>query len=177
MTRGAPLLAAALVALAGAPAAAQIAVSDSPASNASAIGRVVSGTTASVFTVNATTGAVTRVSGTAVRLTSGAATSPTITITCGDSNACQNRDVRVRVAAAAPTGGRASIASFTVAGLTGTTYNSGSAPAEAAALDFQLNPIGRNDSVSFRLGLRVNVPATGNTGLTTLNWTVTVNQL
>jgi len=164
-----------LLTLAAGPAVAQLTLFDSPGSNASAIGRVADGATNTVFTVDASTGAVVRVSGDAVRLTSGSASSPTITIVCGNSNACRDDDVRVVIVAGAPSGGRASIVSFSVSNLSGTTYNSGSAPPEGASLDFLLNPLGRSSITSFRLGLRVSVPTTGATGLSTLPWTVTVS--
>lgn len=155
-------------------AAAQISVSVSPSSNAPAIGRVADATTNTVFLVNASTGAVTRVSGNAVRLVTTATTSPTITITCGAAASCNTSDVRVRVTRGTAVGGRATLTSFTVANLTDTTFNT-TAPTEAAALDFQINPIGANDSDTFKLGLRISAPTTGLTGTTTLPFTVTVD--
>ncbi len=178
--KGSRLAACAVVAAAtgaATAAAAQISLSISPSSGAPAIGRVADATTDTVFLVNASTGAVSRVSGNAVRLVSTATTSPTIRITCGAATSCNTSDVRVRVTAGAAVGGRASIASFSVANLTDTTYNSGAAPAEAAALDFQLNPIGANDSDTFKLGLRIRAPTTGATGTSTLPFTVTVTLL
>lgn len=179
MTRMERTLAAAgaLLVVSTAQAAAQITVATSPTSNAPAIGRVADATTDTVFLVNAATGAVTRVSGNAVRLTTAATTSPTITIGCGNFAVCNTADVRVRITAGTAVGGRASIASFSVANLTDTTYNSGAAPAEAASLDFQLNPIGANDTDTFKLGLRIRAPTAGATGATTLPYTVTVNLL
>lgn len=175
MTR--TLLLALAVALAAGAARAQIAVSTSPAANAPALGRVVAGTTATVFLIDPSTGAVTRVAGgDAVRVNGGSTTSPTVTIQCGLSLRCAYNDVRVQVSAAGSSG-RSSIVAFRVSDLSGTTFNSGSPPAEAAALDFQLNPVGFGRSISFRLGLRVLAPASGAYGPETFTYVVRVTQL
>lgn len=169
----------ALVFTAGAAgsAGAQIAVSASPAANAPALGRVVDGATATVFVVDPSTGAVTRVAGgDAVRVGGGSTTSPTVTVQCGFSLRCAYNDVRVQVSAAGASG-RSSIAAFRVSDLSGTSFNSGSPPAEAASLDFQLNPVGFGRSVTFRLGLRVLVPASGAYGNETFTYVVRVTQL
>jgi len=117
---------------------------------------------------------VTRVSGNAARITTGAVTSPTITVTCGNAGQCKSNNIRVRVTAGATSG--VTIVSFTVSSLTGTTYNSGSPPAEASSLDFQLRSPGGNSSATFRLGMRLNVSVAA-AGAVTLPWTVIVDIL
>lgn len=155
------------------PAAAQISIGNSPAS-APALGRVARGTTATVFVINPSTGAVTRVSGNAARVTTGTVTSPTITVTCGIGGNCKSRNIRVRVTAGASSD--ATIVSFAVSNLTGSTYVTGSPPNEAASLDFQITTPGGNASATFKLGLRVQVAASA-AGLYNLPWTVVVDIL
>lgn len=148
-------------------ACAQAAAARSPAT-APALGRVVAGTSTTVFSV-AIDGSVSRASGNAVRLTAGATTSPTITISCAGV-ACALQDIRVTVTASGSTGA-ASISRFRVGTLTGGTYRT-SAPAEAGSLTLVLRPIGVGGSASFPLGMDVTV-SPGSTGNSSYTYTVT----
>ena len=160
---------AALAAISAKPAAAQLTVARSPAAPAPALGRVVGGTAATTFEVNASTGAVTRLAGgNAVRVSTTSVTAPTITISCG-TGSCATTRVRVTVSAVASSG--PSISQFTVTDLTGTTFDGG-APAPGSSLAFRLQPIGKNRSASFRVGLRVTVPSSPSSGSYTFGYTV-----
>jgi hypothetical protein len=100
------------------------------------------------FTISAN-GGVTRDSGLGGRVSIGAAYA-TVTISCGNQGACNTKTVNVRVGSAgSPTGRAKAISAFNVASGTGTVSNvSGSNP-----LTFQLSPIGKNSSKTFKLGM------------------------
>lgn len=152
---------------------AQAQVSRSPAV-APALGTTIRGTSATVFSIS-TAGAVTRTSGNAIRLSSSSVTPPTITINCGLLNLiglCALRYMRVTITpvAASP----ASITKFRVGSLTGSGYRTGSAPAEAATLTFDLNPLGLFGTATFVLGMDVTLAANAATGSYTYDYIVTV---
>jgi hypothetical protein len=169
-----PLLPAIVAAatLAASPAAAQVAVSRSPAT-APSLGRVVAGSSTTVFSVSAG-GAVTRTSGDAIRLTTAGVTAPTVTVTCMTLVNCTLRDVRVTVTASGGSGG-ASITRFRIGTLSGGTYRT-SAPAEGASLTFDLRPLGMGGSASFPLGVDVSVTA-GSLGDASYSYSISVVML
>lgn len=157
------------------PASAQVSVSRSPTATNPVLGRVVRGSTASTFSIS-TAGVVTR-TGDAVRLTSGGVTGTTITISCGVLNlACAGRTLRVTITATGASGS-ATLSKFRVGSLSGTTYSTGSAPAEASSLTFNLAGIGLFSSCSFALGMDVLVPAGATPGSDTYTYSITVNAL
>lgn len=157
-----------------APASAQVQVSRSPAV-APALGTTIRGSTATTFSIT-TGGAVTRTAGNAIRLSTGSVTAPTITISCGLLNLselCALRYVRVTitpVAGSAP----ASLTRFRVSNLSGTNYRTGAAPAEAAALTFDLNPLGLLSTITFKLGMDVQLAAGAASGAYTYDYLVSV---
>lgn len=157
-----------------APAAAQVSVSRSPTGTNPALGRVVRGTATSTFAISPA-GVVTQTGGNAIRMTSGGVTGTTVTISCGLFN-CGGRFLRVAIQATGATGG-ATLTSFRVGSLSGTTYRSGSAPAAASSLTFDLNAIGGLGSCSFALGMDVQVPSGAVTGAGTYTYSITVNAL
>lgn len=154
------------------PAVAQ--VSHTPAT-APALGRTVRGSSATTFSV-ATSGAVTRTTGNAIRLTSSSVTPPTISINCGLLNLgslCALRYIRVTITPVA--GNPASITKFRVGTLSGgASYRSGSAPAEAATLVFDLNPLGLFSTASFVLGMDMTLAANAASGAYTFDYVVTI---
>ncbi|GAA0623088.1 hypothetical protein GCM10009422_18890 [Brevundimonas kwangchunensis] len=70
-----------------------------------------------------------------------------------------------------------SITTFRVANLSGTTWRTGSAPAEASVLVFELNAMGLISTVSFTLGMDVVLAAGAASGGQTFPYTVTVQLL
>lgn len=154
-----PVLAA--VAAAGAmiasasPAAAQLQVTASPAV-APGLGTMVRGSTATTFTVT-TAGAVSRTSGDGIRITSGGATAPTVTISCGFlnlSSLCAARQVRVTIQPV--TNADSQITKFYVSSLTGNLVTvTGTNPAPASSVTFDLRPLGLLGTGSFTLGMDV----------------------
>lgn len=143
-----------------------------PAS-APTLGTTIRGSSASTFSIS-TSGVVTRTSGNAIRLTSASVTPPTIYIYCGDSAPCRNKDVRVRIQPAGSSG-PATISRLRVGGLYGGAYANGSAPADAASLTFDLDPIGRNSYVSFRLGMDVLLAANAASGPHTFDYAISAS--
>ncbi len=149
-------------------------ISYSPASGP-VLGRTVRGSSATTFSIS-TSGAVTRASGDAIRLSSASVTAPTVNFNCGLLNLsqlCLTRPVRVTIAPAGGSG-QASITRFRISNLSGTTYRSGSAPPEASVLVFELNPLGLVGTVSFKLGMDVLLVAGAASGNGTYSYTVSV---
>lgn len=146
----------------------------SPASGP-ALGRTVRGSSATTFTIS-TAGVVSRASGDAIRMSNTSVSAPTVNFSCGFLNLsqlCLTRTARVTIAPAGGTG-PASITRFRISNLSGTTYRSGSAPAEAGVLVFDLNPLGLFGTVSFKLGMDVLLAAGAATGTATYSYTVSV---
>ena len=173
----AALIAALTVGLAATASAAQTpTVSRSPAT-APQLGRVIGGTSTTVFSVS-TTGAVTRTSGNAIRLTSGSVTAPTVTISCGLLNLnsiCALRNIRVTVQATGASG-ESRIIRLRAGAISGSSYRPG-AITEGTTLVFDINPIGILGGASFPLGMDVQVDAGAQPGADTFTYTVTAQFL
>ncbi|WP_292037332.1 MULTISPECIES: hypothetical protein [unclassified Brevundimonas] len=152
---------------------AQATVTRSPAS-APTLGVTIRGTTPTTFSISST-GAVTRTSGNAIRLTSGSVTTPTLSINCGLLNLsglCALRYVRITIT---PVGSSsATITRFRMGTLNGATYRSGSAPAEGATLTFDINPLGLLSTATFQLGMDVTLAANAPSGTYGFDYVVTV---
>ena len=161
--RRSALAAAAATLTLAAPAVAQtVTVATAPATDAPDLGRVVVvGGGATTFSIDASTGAVTRVGGTAIRLTTASATSPTVSISCSGGGACTTQAVQVSISAVGGAGD-AAFTEFSVSNLSNATFVSGP-PAAAATLNFSLNPIGAQ-TATFNLGTRVSVSGTAASG-------------
>lgn len=151
---------------------AQVTVSRSPAT-APVLGNTVRGSTTSVFSISST-GAVTRLSGSAIRLSTASVTVPTITIYCGVLS-CITRRMRVTIAPAGGSGD-ATINKFRVSNLSGASYYS-AAPAEASSLTFDLNAVGYLNSATFKLAMDTELAAGPSSGVETFNYTVTATLL
>lgn len=145
-------------------------VSITPSVQSPNLGKIATGTTPTVFHVDASTGAVSRVSGNAIRLATGPVTPPLVTLVCQNS-ACGTGTITVTVMPGLMTTGRlVSIASFSVSGLTGATIVS--PPTGTAPMTFTISPVGLNGTASFRLGLDSRVSPNGSTGNSTWSYTV-----
>lgn len=154
---------------------AQVAVSYAPATSP-VLGTVVRGTSVTTFSV-ATSGAVTRTGGDAIRLSTAQTTTPTVSISCGLLNLsglCALRNIRVRIQSASAS--QATVTRLRVGSLTGATYAT-SAPAEASSLTFDLNPIGLLNTATFKLGMDIQVPAGASSGVNNFNYTVSAELL
>lgn len=142
-----------------------------------ALGTTIRGSSATTFSIS-TSGTVTRLSGNAIRLSTSSVTAPTVSISCGLLNLgglCALRPMRITIASAATA--PLSITKFRVANLSGTTWRTGSAPAEAQVLVFELNAMGLLSTVSFSLGMDVLLAAGAASGAQTFPYTVTVQLL
>ncbi|GAA0620551.1 hypothetical protein GCM10009422_15270 [Brevundimonas kwangchunensis] len=151
---------------------AQLAVSRSPAT-APVLGNTIRGSSATTFQITSD-GVVTRASGNAIRISSSSVTTPTITMTCNSfASVCYQRYVRVTITPVSGSG-PAEISRLRVGSLSGTTYRTGSAPAESASLQFDLNPLGWYGSATFKLGMNVLLAANAASGTDTYDYLVTV---
>jgi hypothetical protein len=141
------------------------------------LGRVVGGTSVSTFSVDASSGTVTRLSGNAVRLTSGSVTTPTITVVC-KTNCANSRVVNVTITAGAVTG-RTSITNFTYSNFSSShsgTTTSGSTTGSPLtfAIQFPTGNGGTDKSATFKLGMTTSVATTGARGDGAFAYTVSV---
>lgn len=173
MRRIAALCAGALLMAAG-PAFAQATVTRSPAT-APTLGTTIRGSSATTFSIS-TAGVVTRASGNAIRLSTGSVTTPTLTINCGLLNVsglCAVRYIRVTITPVTGSG-PAAITRLRVGSLSGATYRTGGAPAEAATLSFDLNPLGLLSTATIKLGMDVQLAANAASGNQTFDYLVTV---
>ena len=175
MIRPVLMLLAMIVGLAAAaPAAAQITVQRTPSSVTPNLGTVIRGSAPTTFSIS-TSGAVTRTSGDAIRLTTGSVTPPTITIICQLDVTCNLRDMRVTVQIAGSSG-VASISSLRVSSTGGLIYRI-APPTSGISITFDTYPIGLNLGAAFVIGMDVLVPASGPTGYGTYTYTVTATLL
>lgn len=152
---------------------AQLAVSATPAGSP-VLGNTIRGSSTTVFSVT-TAGGVTRTSGDAIRLGPGIVTTPTVTITCGLlnlSSLCALRPIRVTITPVTGSG-PAQITRLRVAGVSGYSYRSGSAPGEASTIVFDMNPIGLLGSAVFKLGMDVQLAAGAPSGQYPTSYSVT----
>lgn len=150
-------LMAANILLAAAPASAQtISVTSAPELN-----NVVSAPSGDTrFTISASTGAVTVTSGAGYRVRPGS-TRAVVTVTCPNVGACDNKQVDVTVSAiGTPTNRAKALTNFTVASGTATVTPAGATGTNP--ITFKLEPIGRNGSKFFYLGM--DFPIAGDSG-------------
>lgn len=139
------------------------------------LGATLRGSSATTFSIG-TSGVVTRTSGNAIRLSNATVTAPTVYFNCGLlnlSHLCLARPVRVTIAPA-PGSGPASITRFRMSNMSGTSYRLGSTPGEAEVLVFELEPLGLLRTVSFRLGMDVQLAGGSASGDWAYAYTVSV---
>lgn len=154
------------------PAAAQLATSRS-AIEAPVLGTTIRGTATTVFSISPS-GAVTRTSGNAIRLSTASVRTPTITVQCGLDWLCGYRYLRVRITPVSGSG-PARITRLRMSNLDGGRFY-GSNPLEGSVLDFILLPLSRS-SASFELGMDVTLSAGAPSGDHDFGYTVTVQPL
>jgi len=142
------------------------------------IGKVVADSSVSRFHVDAATGAVTRVSGTAIRLTATDATVPTVTITCTQSSGNCKKTYTVTITNGTTTSGRSTtIPTFNVSNLStqaGVTF-SPAAPGPAAPLVFSIVSTNNSFTASFKLAFDATFNSSAVTGSAAWTYSVVVN--
>ena len=142
------------------------------------IGKVVADSSVSRVHVDAATGVVTRVSGTAIRLTATNAAVPTVSISCTMSPGNCKKIYTVTITNGTTTQGRSTtIPTFNVSNLTtqaGVTF-SPAAPTAAAPLVFSIVSTSNNFSVSFKLAFDATFNSSGVTGSTAWTYSVVVS--
>ncbi|MES2033831.1 MAG: hypothetical protein V4466_06625 [Pseudomonadota bacterium] len=162
-----------VVAVAG-QAAAQVSLAPKPSP---VLGTTIRGTSPTTFRIT-TSGIVTRLSGDAIRLSNSVITTPTVSFNCGLLNLgglCALRALRVTLSPMP--GSAAAISRFRVSNLSGATYRTGSAPAEAQVLVFELNALGLLSTASFVVGMDVVLDAGATPGAHGFPFTVMVELL
>lgn len=142
------------------------------------IGKVVADSSVSRFHVDAATGAVTRVSGTAIRLTATNATVPTVTITCSAPPGNCKKTYTVTITNGTTSSGRSTtIPVFNVSNLStqaGVTFSS-AAPSPAAPLVFSITSTNNTFTASFKLAFDATFNSSAVTGSTAWTYSVVVN--
>ena len=140
------------------------------------LGTIVADSSVSTFNVDASSGSVTRIGGTAIRLTPGSVTTPTVTISCASGGAGGNCDhiYTVQILAGSTVSGRpTTITSFNVPNLSGAGVTfSPATPAAGAPLTFSIISSSSSFTVTFKLGITASFNSSGTTGNT--DWTYTV---
>lgn len=139
------------------------------------LGRVVPSPSTTTFTMNASTGAVTK-SGNAVVLSSGAVAAQTITITCkapcNGNNPPRTIDIDVSAGAVL---GRTTITNFSYADLSGATALTSTTTGLPLTfrIQFAMGGNSNNDKVAtFKLGMTASVPGSGATGNGSFGYTI-----
>lgn len=114
------------------------------------LGNVVSAASGDTeFDIAPATGTVTKLTGNGARLTTGTARA-TVTVNCGNQNACTSSNVNVRVGTnGSPTLRARALNEFAAAAGTATFTAS---PSGTNPISFQLGPIGKNASKTFYVG-------------------------
>lgn len=142
------------------------------------VGKVVADSSVSRFHVDAATGVVTRVSGTAIRLTVTDAAVPTVTISCSAPPGNCRKTYTVTITNGTTTSGRStSIASFNVSNLStqaGVTF-SPAAPSPAAPLVFSIVSTNNTFTASFKLAFDATFNSSAITGSTVWTYSVAVS--
>ena len=164
------LVPALMLALAAAPAKGQTYAT--PIFSGGGLGRVAAaGTVPTLFQIDATSGAVTVISGSAVRTSSGAA-NVVVTLSCGNQAACNTTNPIITLGSSGtPTNAAGALDNFTVADGTATV---GFGPLGTDPIIFTLDPIGQNQTKSFTIGYTFPINAGGPTGLSTSGYTLTL---
>jgi hypothetical protein len=165
----------ALVLGAGASHAENLSISAIPALG---IGKVVADSSVSSFHVDAATGVVTRVSGTAIRLTATNATVPTVTITCSAPPGNCKKTYTVTITNGTTATGRSTaIPTFNISNLStqaGVTF-SPAAPGPAAPLVFSIISTNSTFTASFKLAFDATFNSSAVTGSTVWTYSVVVS--
>ncbi len=137
------------------------------------LGVFVGGTTISSYTVDSTSGSITRVGGNAFP-SSKAGSINTITVTCTSCNGTVGRRTINMSVTAGAASGRFSITNFTRSNETISPSGTVSGASSGSPLNFAVEfPSGAGTkTISFRLGMSFQLSTTGGTGARTFNYTV-----
>lgn len=143
-------------------------------------GNVVAAPTGlSIFRAPAATGAVTKLSGNAVRLSSTSVRS-LVTVACGNQTACNTANAQLTVTVTGtPTGRATALQNFTVS-TSGATATIAQTPGTGSAITFRIGPVGRNASKTFWLGYDLPINgnnSAGSTGSASANMAVTISRV
>jgi hypothetical protein len=175
---GAAIQALAMVAIAlcfSHPAAAQVySITSVSTADIGNVAAAASGNT--IFTVDPSTGTVTKISGNGARLSAGA-TRSLITISCGNQGPCSNDDPVITITqTGTPTGRANPLTNFTLS-VSGASATIVTPPGAGNSITATLGPIGRNASKTIYVGMDTTYSGDisgGATGVSNTNFAVTV---
>ncbi len=127
------------------------------------LGKVASAASGdTVFRITPSTGAITKQSGAGARVTTGTSRA-TVTVSCGNQNNCNTKQVNVRIGSGTWGGRGRQLSNFKVSMGTATQAV---APTGTDPINFRIGPIGKNSSKTFYVG--ADFPIAGdNSGSTT----------
>lgn len=146
-----------------------------------ALGKIIPLNSAATYRVDPATGSLSRISGNAVRVGNNSTVStPTVTITCDRSilsSAVCSKGTVMAVTISSTSSARAQITAFTIAPVPGAQVTWGSATTSGNQLSFNITFSDAKTTVaSFKLGLTVQITASGATGDIALPYTVTISR-
>lgn len=124
------------------------------------------------------TGAVTTVSGSGARISSGTVRSM-VTIACGGQAACSSGNALVTISTSGTPSNRAATLQRLDVSVSGATATLATTPTAGVPISFELDPIGRNSSKTFWLGFDLPINgdnSAGSTGTSQAQFTVTVSR-
>lgn len=117
-------------------------------------------------------GVISKVSGSGTRISTGSSVA-TVTITCGNQNACNSATLSVTITATGSQTGRAGVLNdFDAGGGTATITNE---VIGASSTTFTVGAIGKSANDTFNVGLRMPIKATGTTGSAQSSFLITLN--
>lgn len=145
-----------------------------------ALGKVIPNNSAATFRIDPATATIVRISGNAIRVGNGTASIPTVTINCDrsvlSSTVCSKGTV-MGVTISSNSSSRAQITAFTISPVAGTPVTWGATTTSGNQLSFNVTFTDAKTTVaSFKLGMTVQISATGTTGDIALPYTITISR-
>jgi hypothetical protein len=144
------------------------------------LGKVIPNNSAATFRIDPATASVTRISGNAIRIGSSTASIPTVTINCDRSvlsstNCAKGTVMRVTISSTSIS--RAQITAFAISPVAGAPVTWGATTTSGNQLSFNVTFTDAKTTVaSFKLGMTVQILATGTTGDIPLPYTITISR-
>lgn len=129
-----------------------------------ALGSVSSGASGDTVFDITTAGVISKVSGSGARISTGTSVT-TVTVTCGNQNACNSATISATITiTGTPTGRAGTLGSFDVGGGNATISNK---VIGSTTTTFRIGAVGKNSSKTFNIGMDFPIKATGTTGSAT----------
>lgn len=145
------------------------------------LGKIIPINSAATYAVDPSTATISRISGNAIRVgQSGAVSIPTVTITCDRSvlsSAVCGKGTVMAVTISSTSSARARITAFSISPVAGAPVTWGATTTSGNQLSFNITFTDAKTTVaSFKLGMTVQIAASGATGNIALPYTVTISR-